>query len=163
MKFGKIKFLPLLTIVISLIVFSFISPKYLFARSGCCSHHGGVCGCGCCDGTSLSSTCAPYYPNCGGGTVPTINPTPTYKPTPKPTLKPTIVPTSTPTPTLEPTPTPSPEVQGVSATISPSPTPTTESSSPVENIWGFSMLAGVAVLLFKIFAKKNNKVDTPKT
>lgn len=41
------------------------------ARSGCCSYHGGVCGCGCCDGTPLSSTCAPYYPQCS-------NPTPTY-------------------------------------------------------------------------------------
>jgi histone deacetylase complex regulatory component SIN3 len=35
-----------------------------FARSGCCSHHSGVCGCRCCDGTSLSATCAPYYPSC---------------------------------------------------------------------------------------------------
>ena len=34
------------------------------ARSGCCSHHGGVCGCRCCDGTALSATCAPYYPEC---------------------------------------------------------------------------------------------------
>lgn len=33
------------------------------ARSGCCSWHGGVRGdgCGCNDGTPLSSTCAPYY------------------------------------------------------------------------------------------------------
>lgn len=45
-------------------MFSF---NYASARSGCCSHHGGVCGCGCCDGTSLSSTCAPYYPECGSG------------------------------------------------------------------------------------------------
>lgn len=36
------------------------------ARSGCCSHHGGVCGCACCDGSPLSDICAPYYPNCGG-------------------------------------------------------------------------------------------------
>lgn len=34
------------------------------ARSGCCSHHGGVCGCMCCDGSSLSVKCAPYYPEC---------------------------------------------------------------------------------------------------
>lgn len=27
------------------------------ARSGCCSHHGGVCGCQCCDGTALSAVC----------------------------------------------------------------------------------------------------------
>lgn len=38
----------------------------LFARSGCCSHHGGVCGCSgdrisCCDGTlSPSCTCSGY-------------------------------------------------------------------------------------------------------
>jgi hypothetical protein len=60
------------------------------ARSGCCSHHGGVCGCGCCDGTSLSATCAPYYPDCGGGydyqpvintapLAPISNATPTYR------------------------------------------------------------------------------------
>lgn len=49
------------------------------ARSGCCSWHGGVCGCGCCDGTPLSSTCAPYYP-CGGNVyIPPI-----YVPPPPP-------------------------------------------------------------------------------
>src|SRR5262249_51698865 len=37
------------------------------AQSGCCSHHGGVCGCRCCDGSPLSNICAPYFPNCGGG------------------------------------------------------------------------------------------------
>lgn len=47
--------------------FFLIFNSSVFARSGCCSHHGGVCGCGCCDGTSLSATCAPYYPSCGGG------------------------------------------------------------------------------------------------
>lgn len=40
----------------------FIAP--LEARRGCCSHHSGVCGCSCCDGTPLSATCAPYYPEC---------------------------------------------------------------------------------------------------
>ncbi len=34
------------------------------ARSWCCSHHWWVCGCWCCDGSSLSETCAPYYPQC---------------------------------------------------------------------------------------------------
>ena len=34
------------------------------SRQGCCSRHGGVCGCQCCDGTSLSAKCAPYYPGC---------------------------------------------------------------------------------------------------
>jgi hypothetical protein len=28
------------------------------AGRGCCSHHGGVCGCACCDGTPLSAKCA---------------------------------------------------------------------------------------------------------
>lgn len=55
--------------VVSLLLFEILllSPGLVSARSGCCSHHGGVCGCGCCDGTSLSATCAPYYPGCGGG------------------------------------------------------------------------------------------------
>ena len=34
------------------------------AWPGCCSHHQGVCGCGCCDGSSLSAICAPHYPSC---------------------------------------------------------------------------------------------------
>src|ERR1700733_10377247 len=34
------------------------------ARQGCCSHHGGVCSCQCCDGSPLSAKCAPYYPQC---------------------------------------------------------------------------------------------------
>lgn len=46
------------------------------ARQGCCSHHGGVCGCECCDGSSLSATCAPYYPECSGDSD-------YYKPSPK--------------------------------------------------------------------------------
>jgi hypothetical protein len=40
------------------------------AHSGCCSHHDGVCGCACCDGTPLSATCLPYYPGCGPGGSP---------------------------------------------------------------------------------------------
>ncbi len=50
------------------------------ARQGCCSRHGGVCGCGCCDGTGLSATCAPYYPEC--------NSAPTYIPSTKTTTAP---------------------------------------------------------------------------
>lgn len=34
------------------------------ARQGCCSHHNGVCGCQCCDGSPLSAKCSPYYPQC---------------------------------------------------------------------------------------------------
>lgn len=47
----------------------FISPG-VEARRGCCSHHGGVCGCRCCDGSSLSTKCSPYYPSCNP--VPTV-------------------------------------------------------------------------------------------
>jgi len=54
--------------VISVICLTFIlfllSSTSINARSGCCSWHGGVCGCGCCDGTAFSSTCAPYYSWC---------------------------------------------------------------------------------------------------
>ncbi|MCK4540377.1 hypothetical protein KAU09_04450 [Candidatus Parcubacteria bacterium] len=53
-------------LLIILAVFVFL-PITADARSGCCSWHGGVCGCSCCDGTPLSATCAPYYPWCSGG------------------------------------------------------------------------------------------------
>jgi len=53
-----------------LILFFALSINGVEARSGCCSHHGGVCGCSCCDGTALSATCAPYYSNCNGETIP---------------------------------------------------------------------------------------------
>lgn len=57
----------------------FLIPCISDARSGCCSHHGGVCGCGCCDGTSLSATCAPYYPQCSSPVARTID-IPSVKP-----------------------------------------------------------------------------------
>jgi len=87
------------------------------ARSGCCSHHGGVCGCGCCDGSPLSAICAPYYPECNSNTGTTNNtqaiqttvPTVTrvqYTPRPTATLTPTTTPTMTPKPTNTPTPKP---------------------------------------------------------
>ena len=50
--------------IIILFSFLFLVPLGVSATSGACSYHGGVCGCGCCDGTSLSATCAPYYPGC---------------------------------------------------------------------------------------------------
>jgi hypothetical protein len=86
-------------------IFSLIFlPKNIEARSGCCSHHGGVCGCRCCDGSSLSATCAPYYPSCGSvTTVKTVQPTSTPRPTSTPTKTPTKVPTIIPTNNLTPT------------------------------------------------------------
>jgi len=58
----------LIIFILSIIIFPFI----IEARSGCCSWHGGVCGCGCCDGTPLSATCAPYYPQCGSSQTKTL-------------------------------------------------------------------------------------------
>ena len=55
------KYLILIPIILFL---ASLAPLGLEARSGCCSHHDGVCGCRCCDGTFLSATCAPYYPQC---------------------------------------------------------------------------------------------------
>lgn len=40
-----------------LICLSFLIPKATQAKRGCCSHHGGVCGNMCCDGTPLSPAC----------------------------------------------------------------------------------------------------------
>lgn len=61
------------SVVVLFIAISFYASQ-AEARSGCCSWHGGVCGCRCCDGSSLSAKCAPYYPSCS------------YIPSPTPTL-----------------------------------------------------------------------------
>jgi hypothetical protein len=128
MKFQGFRLLPLFTSFIILFAFSLTYPTNLFARSGCCSHHSGVCGCGCCDGTPLSDTCAPYYPQCS---QPIYLAPATSRPlivsTPKATISviATITPTSTPTETSTPvtSPTPSPEVKGALTENSPSPSP----------------------------------------
>lgn len=98
----------ILTIVIVAILL-FTSISSVFARSGCCSWHGGVRadGCGCNDGTPLSSTCAPYY-TCTYSTPiqqftpTTIPPTSTPMPTSAPSSTNTPIPTSTPVPTNTP-------------------------------------------------------------
>jgi len=55
-------------LLINTIFFLFIGSLFLTiniqARSGCCSHHGGVCGFSCCDGNTLSDTCLTYYHQC---------------------------------------------------------------------------------------------------
>ena len=53
----------IVSVVILFVAVSFYASQ-AEARSGCCSHHSGVCGCRCCDGSSLSAKCAPYYPSC---------------------------------------------------------------------------------------------------
>ncbi len=107
-----------IVVFIVLSFFFFNSFSFVEARRGCCSHHGGVCGCFCCDGTPLSSTCLPYYPQClneRGQTqkeiyipkyqiqptnIPIILPTNTPIPTSTPSPTPTLTPTLTQTPTL---------------------------------------------------------------
>lgn len=54
-------------LIIVFIAFLLFCVSSAEARRGCCSHHGGVCGCACCDGTALSAKCAPYYPDCRDG------------------------------------------------------------------------------------------------
>ena len=51
-------------LILALLLLPILSPS-VHGQSGCCSSHGGVCGCRCCDGTPLSDRCAPYFP-CGG-------------------------------------------------------------------------------------------------
>jgi hypothetical protein len=78
MKRKKLKALIVLTLA-SLLLFATIGD--VGARKGCCSRHGGVCsytcehggiGYRCCDGTSLSGTCAPYYAFCSDYTSPEV-------------------------------------------------------------------------------------------
>jgi hypothetical protein len=92
----------------------------VFARSGCCSSHGGVRAdqCGCNDGTTLSAICAPYY-QCNSGSTNTVEEetqpiyiAPTSTPyIPPPTLRPTSFPTRRPSPTRKPTPTNKPTLR----------------------------------------------------
>jgi len=60
-------FLMLALFVATMVLATFLIAPQAEARRGCCSWHGGVCGCRCCDGSPLSSTCAPYYPSCSSG------------------------------------------------------------------------------------------------
>lgn len=109
MKTWGLKLLPLLIIATLLFVFYFFFPNYLFAKSGCCSWHKGVCSCDtsvgrqiCCDGTySPSCTCAYIAPAPVYTPVPTPRPTPIQTPiaTPLPIQTSTIP--NTPTPTVQ--------------------------------------------------------------
>ena len=69
----------IILILISFLLFGLITG--IDARKGCCSHHGGVCsyqcpnggiGYCCCDGTPLSTKCAPYYAQCSDYTHPQV-------------------------------------------------------------------------------------------
>lgn len=68
---------PIITVLFFVIIFVF-QISNVFATSGCCSYHDGVCGCGengrqiCCDG-SIS-------PSCGCDSAPTLAPAETEEP-----------------------------------------------------------------------------------
>lgn len=75
--------------IVCLTVFFFFIPKDIRAQQGCCSYHGGVCGCSgisklCCDGTlSPSCTCGyipSYYYNPQPPKAPDVTASFTYKP-----------------------------------------------------------------------------------
>lgn len=110
-----------------LILISFLALIFtaqVDARSGCCSHHGGVCGCGCCDGSPLSAICAPYYPECNNSNTADTTTANTDEPTTKPYVAVvtfTPYPTYTPRPTRTPIPTRTPTS---TLTLTPSITPT---------------------------------------
>lgn len=149
-----ISFLPLL-------------PKNVYARSGCCSHHGGVCGCGCCDGSPLSSTCAPYYPGCSQpvyiapvitkALIPTNTPKP---PTPKPTVLPTLTPTLIPTIMPSNLPTSEPEVKSASTenTLIPTSQPKKTETKPKDVLFGFGILLTIIVGSIWIIRKVLRKI-----
>lgn len=155
------------------LVFLF-SPSNLIARSGCCSRHGGVCGCGCCDGTALSSTCAPYYPQCSQpasvapiktSTPIVYTPKPTIKafvtitpsPTKKPTLSPTLIPSTTPTVT----PQVQEETKEVTTDTNPTSSPKPLTTGGAIGVLGF--LIAIIGLPIWIVIKIIKKFRKPKT
>ncbi|NTU46811.1 hypothetical protein HGA88_04235 [Candidatus Roizmanbacteria bacterium] len=118
-------------IVLSLIFVLFVfTSKSVEARSGCCSHHGGVCGCTCCDGSSLSTKCAPYYPCGTASPSSTPFPLPTWTPTPR--QIPTNTPVPSPTLTIAPTPMVQPTLEITTAPAVKSAQTSREKSKPKE-------------------------------
>lgn len=71
---SKIRIITTIATLLFVLSVAFLITNTTDARQGCCSWHGGVCGCGCCDGTPLSDTCAPYYPWCYQEEEPTTPP-----------------------------------------------------------------------------------------
>jgi len=57
-----------LVFILALLVTGGGEVSVVYARSGCCSAHDGVCECECCDGARLSSICQQYYPECAMAT-----------------------------------------------------------------------------------------------
>ena len=144
-----------------LLLYTFFPIQNVYAWPGCCSSHGGVCGCGCCDGTSLSTTCAPHYPQCSQPvyTPAQIITTPTAVPithTPAPvTPEPTVIPIPTETPII--TSTPNVQVGVAGNTPIPSSTSTNNNSSPWGGIISLTILALIGYLIFRWFKKRGMK------
>jgi hypothetical protein len=120
--------------------FFVLGVREVEARSGCCSRHGGVCGCSCCDGTNLSSTCAPYYPECGKTTQTIIE---KNYPTPVPTREIRIYSSNT----------PKPLVNVVTTNQLFENEQKTESSSFGEGLFSGAVLTGIAYFGYKLFKK----------
>ncbi len=134
-------------IIGKLILFAFLIGSPVFfadARSGCCSHHGGVCGCECCDGSSLSSTCAPYYPSCNR---------PAYNP---PALE---TPKITPKPTLSPTPTSYPK--SIPIVSNTSDIPDTSEKDNSDGWWTIGILGVLGYVYYKVKKKKPTVLHGP--
>lgn len=124
-----------------LFLFHFLLINSVYAKSGCCSGHGGVdCGAGaqsngkviCNDGWRGSSCLYSEMVMCGGSsgstiTVKTVQSTSTPRPTSVPKKVPTVVPTKTPTVILTTTPILTP-----TSTLSPTLTPITEPTKTEE-------------------------------
>ncbi|HIH96804.1 MAG TPA: hypothetical protein HA348_04915, partial [Thermoplasmata archaeon] len=79
-KIEKSKLKVLVVLILVALLLS-ASVADIGAHSGCCSWHGGVCsytcshgglGYRCCDGTSLTSTCRPYYAVCSDYITPQV-------------------------------------------------------------------------------------------
>ena len=144
-------------------IFLFVGLQPVEARSGCCSHHGGVRsdGCGCNDGTPLSDTCAPYYV-C---TANTNSQAPVVQSTEIPTTAPTKVapPTSTPSPTASPT--PSPAVNWVSTKAPQAPVNVASGSSsgnPILGLFGLGVVGGLGYIAWRKIKNRGQKNSLPQ-
>jgi hypothetical protein len=113
-----------------IVLLLFCNIDFADARQGCCSHHGGVCGCSCCDGTSLSATCAPYYPECN---------------------RPIVIPKATPIPTVVNQTIPEPVKESENYFND---NETSESNDFNQLVWFISIIAIVCILFIM---KKNKK------
>lgn len=156
-------------IIVSLVfitcILFFTSP--IEARSGCCSHHQGVCGCRCCDGTPLSAKCAPYYPECsGGGSVQQpVYAAPTTTPYIRQPTATSIPPTRTNIPSLTPTPIPTKSNVLGAETKNPTPSAAVQSSTNSDTgteLLGLLILGGIGYWLYKRRKSAQPPTQTPQ-